>query len=206
VKRKSSFNLSVGASSILMIFVVLCLTTFAVLSYVTANADGKISTKNAETVENYYAATTEVEKKLQPIDDILLSAKQDAQQAAESGSCTGLSNYAQYQNRSRLKPVNIILQSAASMEEKRSVCYRYFSEMLLTHLRGVAVTTSDDGRLLVAFTVDAGGGRQIETKLAVAPYGDGERYKITSRKLMSAQPTESGLDDTLQLWTGSSAQ
>jgi len=206
VKRKNSFNLSVGASSILMIFVVLCLTTFGVLSYVTANADSKISTKNAETVENYYAGTTEAEKKLQTIDDSLLSAKNDAEQAAEVGSFTVLKNNSLYKGRSQLEPVTAILQSSASKEQKRAVCYRYFSEMLLTHLQGIAVETSNDALFLVTFTTDAGGGRQIETKLTVSPYGDGDRYKVTGRKLINTQTVESDSEGTLQLWTGSSAQ
>lgn len=206
MKRKSSFNLSVGASSILMIFVVLCLTTFGILSYVTANADSKISTKNAETVENYYAAATAAEKKLQAIDDSLLSAKHDAEQAAEAGSCTSLKNYTLYKGRSQLEPVTAILQSGASKEQKRAVCYRYFAEMLITHLQGIAVETSDNALFLATFTTDAGGGRQIETKLTVSPYGDGDRYKVIGRKLINSQAVESDSEETLQLWTGSSAQ
>ena len=41
-KEKRSFGLSIGSSSILMVFVVLCLTTFATLSLVSANADYKL--------------------------------------------------------------------------------------------------------------------------------------------------------------------
>lgn len=206
MKRKSSFNLSVGASSILMIFVVLCLTTFGILSYITANADSKISTKNAETVENYYAAATTAEKKLQAIDDSLLSAKHDAEQAAKNGSCLNLKNYSLYEGRNLLNPVTSFLQGSSSKEQKRAVCYRYFAEMLITNLPGVAVETTDNTLFLATFTTDAGGGRQIETKLTVSPYGGGDRYEITGRKLINDQTAENDSEETLQLWTGSSAQ
>lgn len=74
MKQKERFHLNIGAISILMIFVVLCLTTFAVLSFVTANADKKISTKNAKSVENYYKASARVESTLSQIDTELAAA------------------------------------------------------------------------------------------------------------------------------------
>lgn len=82
MKRKNEIIPCIGASSILMIFVVLCLTTFAALSFATANADRKISEKNAESVKSYYQACSRIQLKLQKID----SALADAQAKSESGS------------------------------------------------------------------------------------------------------------------------
>lgn len=90
MKRKSAFSPEVGASSILMIFVVLCLTTFGVLSYVTANADQKISAKNAESAKNYYKAYASVQSKLQRIDSALLAAKTDSDAEAALSSVDGV--------------------------------------------------------------------------------------------------------------------
>ena len=205
MRRKGNFHLGVGASSILMIFVVLCLTTFGILSYVTANADNKISTKNAETVENYYAATAIAEQKLQKIDEALLSAREDAAKAAAGISLTGLKEYNQYKNRSELQSVTEILAGNASAEQKKAVCYRSFAQMLLTRLDGVTVEPSDGESLNVRFPVDAGAGRQIETRLAVGAFDDAERYRITERKL-TPQALESDGGDTLELWQGNSAQ
>ncbi|MDF1494714.1 hypothetical protein [Caproiciproducens sp. CPB-2] len=205
MRRKGNFHLGVGASSILMIFVVLCLTTFGVLSYVTANADNKISTKNAETVENYYAATAIAEQKLQKIDEALLSAREDAAKAADGISLTQLSEYNQYKSRSELRSVTEILAGNASAEQKKAVCYRSFAQMLLTRLDGVTVEPSDGDSLNVRFLAGAGAGRQIETRLAVGAFDDAERYRITERKL-TPQALESGGGDTLELWQGNSAQ
>lgn len=205
MRRKGNFHLGVGASSILMIFVVLCLTTFGVLSYVTANADNKISTKNAETVENYYAATAIAEQKLQKIDEALLSAREDAAKAADGISLLQLSEYNQYKNRSELRSVTEILAGGASAERKRAVCYRSFAQMLLTRLDGVTVEPSDGDPLNVRFLAGAGAGRQIETRLAVGAFDDAERYRITERKL-TPQALESDGGDTLELWQGNSAQ
>lgn len=205
MKRKGDFHLGVGASSILMIFVVLCLTTFGILSYVTANADNKISTKNAETVESYYAGTVAAEEKLQKIDLALFNAKEDAEQAASGTALTGLKNYASYKGRGELQSVINILNSNPSMEKKHASCYRSFAEMLVTHIEGVTVENSDAGIFGVIFLTDAGGGRQIETRLTVNSYGSAERYQIKGKKLIS-QSLESDSGDTLELWQGSSAQ
>lgn len=205
MRRKGNFHLGVGASSILMIFVVLCLTTFGILSYVTANADNKISTKNAETVENYYAATAIAEQKLQKIDEALLSAREDAAKAVAGISLTGLKEYNQYKNRFELQSVTKFLAGNASAEQKKAVCYRSFAQMLLTRLDGVTVEPSDGDSLNVRFPVDAGAGRQIETRLSVGAFDDAERYRITERKL-TPQALESDGGDTLELWQGNSAQ
>lgn len=70
-KNKNSFGISVGSSSILVVFVVLCLTTFATLSLVSANADYNLSAKTADATKNYYAADCEAEEKLQAVDAVL---------------------------------------------------------------------------------------------------------------------------------------
>lgn len=206
MKQKRSYNWSVGASSILMIFVVLCLTTFGILSYVTANADNKLSTKNAETVENYYNGTVLSEEMLREIDTALLGAAQDAKQAAKTGNLLSLSEYSQYRGRSELEPAAAILKTDASEQEKTAVCYRNFAEMLLTRLDGVTVKGDGDNLIAVYFT-EAGSGRRIQTALTVFPYGSAERYKVTGKNLVSSQPTENdaGGDDAIHLWQGNSA-
>ena len=53
-KRKAF--LSTGTTSIVLIFVLLCLLTFSVLSVVSANADYRLSKKNADRTTEYYEA------------------------------------------------------------------------------------------------------------------------------------------------------
>lgn len=62
-KKKSSFPMpSVGAASLLVIFAVLCLLTFALLSLGTALADRRLSEGSLEAVRSYYAADTAAEE------------------------------------------------------------------------------------------------------------------------------------------------
>lgn len=59
-KRKFSPP-TVGGSSLLVIFAVLCLTIFALLSLSTVQADGRLSDAAAEAVAGYYAADAQAE-------------------------------------------------------------------------------------------------------------------------------------------------
>jgi hypothetical protein len=61
---KKSSGINAGLSSIVMVFAVLCLTIFAVLSMVTAGSEKKLVEKSAAAVENYYAADSECEETL----------------------------------------------------------------------------------------------------------------------------------------------
>lgn len=57
-RKKNNFTsgVNVGSSSILVTFVLLCLVTFAALSFVSANSDYRLSKQTAERVNRYYEA------------------------------------------------------------------------------------------------------------------------------------------------------
>lgn len=63
--------LGVGTSSILLIFILLCLITFAVLSLVSARSDYRLSEKNADHAEEYYQAQSEANQILARIETTL---------------------------------------------------------------------------------------------------------------------------------------
>jgi len=60
-KRKMSFT-TVGGSSILTIFAVLCFVVFALLSLSTAKANSNLTNKATDATTNYYKADTEAEE------------------------------------------------------------------------------------------------------------------------------------------------
>lgn len=72
---KHNTGINVGGSSILVIFVLLCLTTFATLSMVSANADYKLAQKTAEASVLYYQADAEAEEILAEVDAILAQSR-----------------------------------------------------------------------------------------------------------------------------------
>ncbi|MCI8400561.1 MAG: hypothetical protein HFI38_00415 [Lachnospiraceae bacterium] len=69
-KQKFSF-FNIGTSSLVLIFLVLCLVTFSVLSLVTARADYSMSSRTADRLKQYYQTSSRAEQILAVIDDSL---------------------------------------------------------------------------------------------------------------------------------------
>lgn len=76
MQRNLKMGVGIGGPSIIMIFVVLCLTTLGALSLMTATADWKLSQKTADSVSNYYAADNEAEEILAAADASLKAGRQ----------------------------------------------------------------------------------------------------------------------------------
>lgn len=77
MKRK---NFGAGASSILLIFVVLSLVTFGILSYTTARSDYRLAQKLADSTTAYYTACNQAEQELSLLNRNLLKNSADALQ------------------------------------------------------------------------------------------------------------------------------
>ena len=56
MNKKSTGGINVGTSSILVTFVLLCLVTFAALSFLSANSDYRLSMQTAKRTTEYYEA------------------------------------------------------------------------------------------------------------------------------------------------------
>ena len=85
MNKKGGFKVSIGVSSLLMILVVLALTIFAVLSYVTADSDYKLTQKTASGVTAYYDADSKAEEILAEIDSALSTEVKEGADAATYG-------------------------------------------------------------------------------------------------------------------------
>jgi len=70
-KRSTNFGINIGTSSLLLVFVILCLVSFATLSIVSANADKKLSGKVTERSSSYYDACNQANLKLKDLDESL---------------------------------------------------------------------------------------------------------------------------------------
>lgn len=68
---KRSSGVHVGGASILMIFAVLCLTVFSVLSFVTAHQEWKLAQKSAQVMQQYYEADWQCETYYEEINKML---------------------------------------------------------------------------------------------------------------------------------------
>lgn len=81
--KKRSSSLGIGSSSILIVFVLLCIVSFAILSLVSANADIALTTKNLLYSQRYFAAENEAEKILTAIDETLADVFEKANNEQE---------------------------------------------------------------------------------------------------------------------------
>lgn len=72
-RQKPRFGINVGSASILLIFVILCLVSFAVLSIVSSNADNKLTEKVLSRTTAYYDACNSAQKSLAGLDSVLQS-------------------------------------------------------------------------------------------------------------------------------------
>lgn len=77
-KKSGTSTINAGGAIIIIIFVVLCLTIFGLLSFTTAFADKKLADRTLKSVQDYYLADTKAEQMLAEIynnfTDIILSA------------------------------------------------------------------------------------------------------------------------------------
>lgn len=89
--RKTEFRVNVGTSSILMIFVILCLVSFATLSIVSSNADWRLSRKVAERTSAYYGACNDAYSTLAQLDASLQEIYLDAGDEASYFEAAGQS-------------------------------------------------------------------------------------------------------------------
>ena len=74
MKKKTYPVANIGSVSLLMVFIILCLVTFATLSLSSAAGDYKYSKDTAGHNTEYYNACNEAERKLKEIDGILEDA------------------------------------------------------------------------------------------------------------------------------------
>lgn len=129
-KKQSSFS-SIGITSLVLIFVMLCLLTFSVLSLVTARADLRLSQKNAERTSSYYDAENRA-------NDILLSVISCIEEYKDSPDASVF-----YQKlRERLDGQNGILFTGADSLEYEVLLDK---EQLLSVSLEISYETYDDG-------------------------------------------------------------
>lgn len=84
-KQQSSF-VNIGSSSLLVIFLILCLVTFAILSVSSAKSDYSFSERLAEHKKAYYEASARAERIAHEIDKQLADLAQENSAANTAGT------------------------------------------------------------------------------------------------------------------------
>lgn len=71
MKKNKVYNLGIGTTSILIIFIVVCLTILSVLSYMVTNTDYKVTNTKKEYNMMYHESDSKAIDKMAKIDDVL---------------------------------------------------------------------------------------------------------------------------------------
>ena len=77
MKHKSNISLGPGASSLILIFVVLSLSVLAMLSLMTSRNDLRLSERSAEVIEAVYELNEQAELKRAALDTLVLQAQKN---------------------------------------------------------------------------------------------------------------------------------
>ena len=96
---KSSGRIGPGASTILMILVVLVMTMLGVLSLFSARNDMEMSERTSSAAAEYYAAQTDFSLWLQETDQILISALLPAATPASMRNSSSISSARRWERR-----------------------------------------------------------------------------------------------------------
>lgn len=84
--KQQSYFVNIGSSSLLVIFLVLCLATFAILTLSSARSDHSFSERLAEHKKIYYEASAKAETVAAGIDEILYQIAEKIDPNSQSGA------------------------------------------------------------------------------------------------------------------------
>lgn len=170
-KEQSSF-VNIGSSSLLIVFVILCLATFAILSLSSAKSDYSLSERLAEHKSRYYEASSKAETILNEIDTIL----SDTAAASKSNLSDSSGDF------------------AASSYGKAVI-----KALNGTQISDISISCAEaDKKLKAAYQVPLEEGQALDIELDITDYTKRETYyEIQKWQVISTDTWES--DDTLNL-------
>lgn len=197
MKNRGGFKVSVGISSLLMIFVVLALTTFSVLGYVTANSDYKLADKTAEGVSSYYNAEIKAENFLAAADREICGYMEQIREIERTRKLPD-----GFLPENEMAKMRALLNSGATGNSFYQRAYQIVMAIYwqLPHDKDLGKFTQDEMTLTAEFEVDSSRKLVMKVKLAENPFEGGARYTVVKRALVSTLEYEE--DKPLDLYQG----
>ena len=111
-RKKRELPLNVGTSSVLFIFVILCLVSFSILSLSSSMSDYKLSSRVAENSQAYYNACNTAEEQLASFDKTLKELYD-----------TGISRSGYYESVGKIKTFAIPINDIQTLEIEIRILY-----------------------------------------------------------------------------------
>lgn len=159
--KQQSYFVNIGSSSLLVIFLVLCLVTFAILSLSSARSDYSFSERLAAHRANYYEASSKAEDVTGEIDQILCETAEE---------------------------IDLAGHNDAAGKEKIALYYAAVDSALDDmQINGTAVQLEqEDGGCSVVFRIPAEEGQELFVRLQVNDCWSQETYyEVKTWKIIS---------------------
>lgn len=190
--KQQSYFVNIGSSSLLVIFLILCLVTFAILSLSSAKSDYTFSERLAEHKRAYYEASARAEDIVGEIDSILYETSREVGSAASSSHVDGeLDLYDNY-----IFAVSSALNGAfltgADSEDALTGEGGVSSGDALAGDGGVSVICEQsEDEFLISFQVPADERQELQVVLRVTDFRTSDRYyEVKTWKIVNVEDWE----------------
>ena len=173
-KQQTTF-VNIGSSSLLIVFLVLCLTTFAILSLSSAQSDYSFSKRSAEHKTEYYEASSRAEMILGEIDQILAETAEQVNAAQKNA----------VQEKADSELASFELAAAARLDGKE--------------IDNIPLScTGTEGETVISYQVPSGAKQALNISLLITNDSEHENYyKIQAWQLIST--SDWNADNSLNL-------
>ena len=179
-RPKAEYRVGVGASSIMMILVVLAMTALSLLSFSSAQRAEVMGKRSMMMTTAYYEAAAMAQQKLAVMDDILVEAGRGRMTGPpDAGEEASVGDHSQ--------------GTGTSLAQFLSEA---FANRGLTDI----ALAEEDGEVEFSFSTDAELGRVVLVR-GIINLDENPRYRITAHELVSLQMEDDGWEYTL--WQGS---
>lgn len=168
-RDKTEYRMGTGATSMLMIFIVLCLTTVSILALSTARRDLGMTERNRELVTGYYEGVSQAQQIIMEIDGVLFGMRNQALHEAKGLIDAEIEGGGEIADEVYDAMVNSRAQEI------------YLSAIQDIEIDGVELVLLEDGRL--NFIVEMDYDRILDVALTVLPVDDGYRIEVTRHTL-----------------------
>lgn len=183
-KQQSTF-VNIGSSSLLIVFLVLCLTTFAILSLSSAQSDYSFSKRSAEHKTEYYEASSRAEMILGEIDQILAETAEQVNAAQKNAAQENAVQENAVQENADSELASFELAAAARLDGKE-----------IDNIP-LSCTGTEEGTV-ISYQVPSGAKQALNVSLLITNDSEHENYyKIQAWQLIST--SDWNADNSLNL-------
>lgn len=146
---KERIQVGTGITSILMIFIILCLTAFGVLSFSTAKMDLRLTNKSIDNTKDYYLIEGKAYKMLSNIDAVLYKYNKSDISNEEvfdkfKKDLKGLSDYLEVYNKDNQITCIYIIPESDNKELRLKITFEKENDVLSYSINQLALKINED--------------------------------------------------------------